>query len=96
MFRVEELPALGQVVQVTRGKDEGTYAVVIGLEDDRLVWIADGHKRRFAQPKRKNRSHLELLPYVSSEVADSLRETGSVTNGKLRYAIAKYLRRKGE
>jgi len=51
------------------------------------VWIADGGKRKFDEPKKKNLIHLELLPAISSEVADSLRETGRVTNGKLRFAL---------
>ncbi|MNJ72654.1 hypothetical protein D3C77_693410 [compost metagenome] len=58
--------------------------------------IADGHKRRFDQPKKKNVLHLELLPAISPEVSSSLLETNRVTNAKLRYAIQKYVNVKGE
>lgn len=85
------MPQIGQIVRVNRGKDSGKYAVIIGVVDQRYVWIADGYKRKFDQPKKKNIVHLELLPIVSSEVADSLLETGRVTNGKLRFALNKYV-----
>lgn len=79
-------PQVGQIVRVIRGRDSGKYAVIIGVVDQRYVLIADGDKRKFDDPKKKNLLHLELLPAISSEVADSLRETARVTNGKLRYA----------
>lgn len=85
------IPQLGQLVRIIRGRDSGKYAVVIGVEDQRFVWIADGDKRKFDQPKKKNLIHLELLEAVSSEVVDSLNESGRVTNGKLRFALNKYV-----
>lgn len=81
---------LGQIVEILRGREAGSYAVVIGIEDERFVWIADGGKRKFDRPKKKNRLHLRLYDSISTEVADSLRETGRVTNGKLRYALNKF------
>ncbi|TVY06636.1 KOW domain-containing RNA-binding protein [Paenibacillus cremeus] len=85
------MPRLGQLVRVNRGRDSGKYAVVIGVVDQRYVWVADGSKRKFDQPKKKNIIHLELLPVISSEVADSLLETSRVTNAKLRFALNKYV-----
>lgn len=83
----------GDIVKNRRGKDEGTLAIVIALEDERFALVADGDKRRFDRPKRKNVLHLESLGMSSAEVANSLRETGRVTNGKLRFAIADAMRR---
>ncbi|EXX88978.1 KOW domain-containing protein [Paenibacillus darwinianus] len=93
---MEAFPEWGRLVKVLRGKDQGGCAVIIGIVDDRFVLIADGNKHRFDGPKKKSLLHLELLPVVSSEVADSMRETGRVTNAKLRFAIQKYNERKGE
>ncbi|GBG06641.1 hypothetical protein B1748_23175 [Paenibacillus sp. MY03] len=89
-------PRIGQFVKVLRGKDEDSYAVVIAIIDDKFVMIADGDKRRFDQPKKKNVLHLMLQPAFSHEVISSLQETGRVTNAKLRYAIQKYAHAKGE
>jgi len=80
-------------VRNRRGKDEGELTVVIALEGERFALVADGNKRRFDRPKRKNVLHLEPTGFASDEVASSLRETGRVTNGKLRFAIAHALRR---
>ncbi|WP_425436523.1 KOW motif-containing protein [Paenibacillus herberti] len=81
---------VGRLVKVLRGKDEGSYAVIVEILDDRFVRIADGNGRRFDSPKKKNLQHLQLLPALSSEVSDSMSETGRVTNAKLRFAIQKY------
>lgn len=81
---------LGQLIKILRGKDEERYAIVIEVLDERFVKVADGKKRKFEQPKKKNVLHLELLPIISQEVAISLQESGKVTNAKLRYALQKY------
>ncbi len=83
-------PQVGQLVKVLKGRDAGAIYVIVGILDDRFVWIADGNKRKFDGPKRKNAQHLELLPIVSSEVVHSLQESGRVTNGKLRHAVLVY------
>lgn len=86
-----KIPQVGQIVKVLRGRDPGEYAVVIRIEEHRFVWLADGDHRKFDQPKKKNLNHLHLQETISSEVASSIRETGRVTNGKLRFAIAKFV-----
>jgi len=83
-------PQIGQLVKVLKGRDAGAIYVIVGILDDKFVWIADGNKRKFDGPKRKNAQHLELLPIVSSEVVHSLQESGRVTNGKLRHAVLVY------
>lgn len=85
------LPEIGRIVKVLRGREQEKYAVIVRIIDERFVAIADGNKRKFDGAKKKNLLHLELLPAVSGEVADSIMETGRVTNGKLRFALNKYL-----
>ncbi|MFC4620265.1 KOW motif-containing protein [Camelliibacillus cellulosilyticus] len=95
-------PIPGQIVRILKGRDAGNYCVVVKVLNERFVEVADGDKRKFDRMKRKNIQHLELLQHVSAEVKNSIEETGKVTNGKLRFAIAKFLdeevsdRRKGE
>jgi large subunit ribosomal protein L14e len=83
-------PQVGQLVRILKGKDAGEVAIVIAVVDSRFVYIADGDKRKFDGPKKKNILHLELIPFISSEIVNSLKETGRVTNGKLRFAVMKY------
>jgi large subunit ribosomal protein L14e len=84
-------PELGQIVKVLRGNDPDKYAVVIAIVDSRFILIADGNKRKFDHPKKKNIIHLQLQEVVSSEVSASLQETGRVTNAKLRHAIGTFI-----
>lgn len=86
----ESIPRIGQIVRILRGRDAEKLAVIVGLEDNRFVWIADGDKRKFDSPKKKNLSHVQSFNYVSTEVHDSIDQTGRVTNGKLRFAVNKY------
>lgn len=85
--------APGDIVRSRRGRDEDQLSVVIALVDERFALVADGDKRRFDRPKRKNVLHLEPLGARSDEVAVSLRETGRVTNAKLRFAVRQAERR---
>ncbi len=84
-------PRIGQFVQIKRGRELSQYAIIIEIIDDKFVMLADGDKRKFDRPKKKNLHHVELLDHVSPEVEKSLRETNRVTNGKLRFAISKFV-----
>ncbi len=84
-------PRVGEVVCIHKGRDAGQYAIVIQLIDERFVLIADGDKRKFDRPKKKNIQHLECFDYISPEVRTSLLDTGKVTNGKLRWALGKFM-----
>jgi ribosomal protein L14E/L6E/L27E len=88
---IAKVPQLGQIVKILRGRDSGDFAVIVGLVDQRSVLIADGRTRKFDHPKKKNLLHLELQNETSDIVVNSLMETGRVTNGKLRHALAKYI-----
>ncbi|MFM9332332.1 hypothetical protein [Paenibacillus mesotrionivorans] len=90
-MEIAKVPQLGQIVKILRGRDSGDFAVIVGLVDQRSVLIADGRTRKFDHPKKKNLLHLELQNETSDIVVNSLMETGRVTNGKLRHALAKYL-----
>ncbi|MCP3029587.1 KOW domain-containing RNA-binding protein [Halobacillus sp. A5] len=91
MNESESSPRIGQVVRIVQGREAGQYAVVIDILEDRLLLLADGEKRKYDRPKKKNLQHVELLDFVSPEVQNSLLETGRVTNGKLRFAVSKYV-----
>lgn len=84
-----KVPQIGQLVRVVQGRERGQFAVILEIVDDRFVLLADGDKRKYDRPKKKNINHIELLESISPEVRDSLVETGRVSNGKLRFAVAK-------
>ncbi len=84
-------PEVGRIVKALKGRDQDKFSVIVRIVDERFVHVADGDKRKFDQPKKKNLAHLELQGMISSEVSASIAETGRVTNGKLRYAIGKFM-----
>ncbi|HET7578407.1 MAG TPA: KOW domain-containing RNA-binding protein [Bacillales bacterium] len=86
-------PRVGQLVKILRGKDVDQYSVIVEVIDQRFVKIADGNRRKFDRAKRKNMIHLELQDFISPEVTRSMEEAGRVTNGKLRFAVAKFMER---
>lgn len=88
---MDGIPRIGEVVRILRGREAGQYAIIIDVIDDRFVLLADGEKRKYDRPKKKNLNHIELLDYISPEVQNSLLETGRVTNGKLRFALDKFV-----
>ncbi|WP_077623985.1 KOW domain-containing RNA-binding protein [Sediminibacillus massiliensis] len=91
MNESESSPRIGQIVRIEQGREAGQFAIIIKILDDRFVLLADGEKRKYDRPKKKNLNHIELFNYISPEVQNSLLETGRVTNGKLRFAISKFV-----
>ncbi|MFD2043155.1 RNA-binding protein [Ornithinibacillus salinisoli] len=91
MSEDDSIPRIGQVVRIMQGREAGQYMVVIQVIDDRFVLLADGEKRKYDRPKKKNIHHIEVMDYTSPEVQNSLLETGRVTNGKLRFALTKFV-----
>lgn len=90
MTETEKKPQVGQVVRILRGRDAGEWAIVIKVLDERFVLVADGNKRRFDTPKKKNIKHIQQTNHIAEVVQSSLAETGRVTNGKLRHALNKF------
>lgn len=90
MSTLETIPQIGQLVRVLRGRDKGKLAVVIGVQGERFVLIADGNKRKFDSPKKKNINHVHFYDFISHDVRDSIEETGRVPNAQLRDAVHKF------
>lgn len=86
----ETVPQIGQMVRILKGRDGGQLAIIVKIEDHRFVWLADGDKRKFDSPKKKNIRHLHCYQDISTVVQESIHETGRVTNGKLRFALNKF------
>lgn len=84
-------PRIGQFVQILQGRDQGKIALIIAVLDERFVLIAEGNKRRFDKPKKKNVKHLALYDEISEEVVSSMLQNGRVTNKMLRFACNQFI-----
>lgn len=80
---------LGQIIMVLSGREAGNYAVVVRL-DDSYVWLANGQKRKYGKPKRKNRRHIQPTRYIADEVIEAIKSNGSVDDAKLVFALNQY------
>ncbi|EZH64482.1 hypothetical protein DH09_21430 [Bacillaceae bacterium JMAK1] len=85
---------LGEVVCALKGKDAGNHYIVVSILDVHFVRVADGDGRRFQTAKKKNVRHLRKMGYIASEVKNSLEQTDSVTNAKIRHGLIQYCREK--
>lgn len=81
-----QLPEIGRVVEITRGRDAGLYAVVVGHVPDRYVLLADGDVRKADTPKKKNVLHVRLTPH-QADLARTKARDGKFTNAQLRHAL---------
>lgn len=86
----------GQLVTSTAGRDEGVHYIVIGIEDNLYVTVADGNKRPVDKPKRKNRRHLWVHAQVHQELAALLSSNQAVTDRQVREALEELLAREEE
>lgn len=66
----------GDVVLVRQGKNKGKVFVVVGIESETRIFIADGSKYSVGKPKKKNVKHLQRTLMNLEDVA------GRVAGGK--------------
>lgn len=82
--------AAAQMVVSLAGRDCGGYFLVVGVEDENHLWLADGRARPIECPKKKKLRHVKVLDYISDELNDKLIRGETVLNAELRKAIAFY------
>lgn len=77
----------GQVVISKAGRDKGRLYVVLKVESDRYIQVADGSVRTVRRPKRKNVRHVQPHGPASREVSDRLAEGRPVEDQMIRRAL---------
>lgn len=80
----DDAVSLGQVVKSRAGRDKDRYFIVVGLQDERFVLLADGDLRRLDRPKKKKILHVAICNTVIDEVKTKLEGGKKVTNAELR------------
>lgn len=59
---------LGEMVKSIAGRDTGKYYIVVKIDNEKYVQVADGDKKRLERPKRKNVKHLKPAGFVHKEL----------------------------
>jgi hypothetical protein len=75
------------VVTSRAGRDAGDRYVVIAPAGTDMVLVADGRKRTWARPKRKNVKHL-VVHGPAGPLVDRLRSGGLASDEELRQVLA--------
>ena len=70
----------GQLVKSKAGHDRGDIFIVVGIQDDQYVFIADGDKRRIENPKKKKNRHLQPYNRYSRVIADMIEHGSEISN----------------
>ena len=81
----------GDVVFVRRGKNKGKFFVVVGIESETRVFIADGSKYSVGKPKKKNVKHLQRTLMNLEDVAGRVAGGKPLDNGWLIQKISTIL-----
>ncbi len=84
---------VGQVVASIQGRDQGSYYVVIGVQDDRYIWMADGRHFTCRKAKKKNRRHVTIHSDVSSLLSEKLKLGVELSDNDVRAAINALVRK---
>ena len=78
---------ISDVVISRRGRDQGEWFYVIGIEEQSLL-LANGKNRTLESPKRKKQKHVEKVLRSETRVAAKLLSGDKVLNGELRRDLA--------
>ena len=81
----------GDVVFVRQGKNKGKIFVVVGIESETRVFIADGSKYSVGKPKKKNVKHLQRTLMNLEDVAGRFAGGKPLDNGWLIQKISTIL-----
>ncbi|OFI06870.1 hypothetical protein CLOACE_06630 [Clostridium acetireducens DSM 10703] len=71
---------LGRVARSNAGRDKGRLFIIIGVIDDKYVYISDGKLRSVDKPKKKKLRHLILGDAVLDEARSSILSGKKVNN----------------
>lgn len=81
--------SIGQVVQVSSGRDAGRMFFVVKIVDHEYVLISDGRKRKLDKPKLKKVKHLKKYNVINEEVKNKISSEQNATDAFLRAELNK-------
>ena len=82
---------IGLLVKSRQGRDKGRYYLVVGIESETIVRVADGDLRRVESPKRKNIRHIKSCGLIASEIQEKAIDGKRITNADVRKGLKSLL-----
>jgi len=71
---------IGQLVSSLQGRDSGMFYLVMKVDNESRVLVADGDGRKVEKPKRKNIKHLKFYDTVAKDIFAKAQTGKRVTN----------------
>lgn len=81
---------IGSVVYSKAGRDAGSYYIVVQIENENFVRIADGKKHLLDKPKLKKLRHLKANGDILEGIAEKFREGSQVFDKEVYSALKCY------
>lgn len=75
---------IGRVVVSKAGRDVGELFVIIGILDDKYVFISNGSQRSIEKPKKKKIKHLEYTSVMAEQIRDTIISDKELTNSMVK------------
>lgn len=73
------------------GRDKNRLFIIVDVEDDAHVWIADGDLRPVSKPKKKKLKHLKITNKTAEGISQTVHNRKKLTDADLRKAVQGYL-----
>lgn len=75
---------IGQLVSSIQGRDSGMFYLVVQIENETRVRVADGEGRKVEKPKSKNIKHLKFYNTFAGNILEKAQAGKRVTNEDVR------------
>lgn len=75
---------IGQLVSSIQGRDSGMFYLVVQIENESRVRVADGEGRKVEKPKIKNIKHLKFYNIVAGHIFEKAQLGKRVTSEDVR------------
>ena len=79
--------SIGQLVTSNAGRDQTNIYLVVGIEKNKYLLLANGRERKFKNPKQKNIRHVNVLKPIAQGVAEKIQSGMKITDEEIRQAI---------
>lgn len=80
----EKSVQVGRLVCSVQGRDSGRFYLIVGMENQAGVWVADGEGRKVEKPKKKNVKHLKFYDIMAPAVVEKSSRGRRITNEDVR------------
>ena len=79
--------SIGQLVTSNAGRDQTNIYLVVGIQQNHYLLLANGRDRKFSNPKQKNIKHVNVLKSIAQDVADKIQSGMKISDEEIRQAI---------